>query len=86
MKNEDAEQQDIIDVRREEMGRGKRSLDTDQERLRWRFKRDFESLLREGDRKNFESFLIAHGQLRGTEAFLNSMRLWNNYQTGQRRP
>jgi hypothetical protein len=69
----DPSKRDIKDVLREERARGRQPLNTDQEARRRQFVRDFESLLREGDRKKFESFLIAHERLNETEEFPQAM-------------
>lgn len=72
--------QDIKNVMREERSRGRQPIDTDLEALRKDFQRDFESLLYEGDRQKFKSFLIAHGQQEDGEQFQHSMCLWSTYQ------
>jgi len=80
----DDDEKDIRDVRREEMSRGRRPRDTEQEELARKLKRDFEELLLNGDGKQFELFLIAHGQEAGTEKFELSMKKWQTYQTERR--
>lgn len=82
----DPSKREIKDVLREERSRGRQPIDTEQKALHRQFVRDFESLLREGDREKFESFLIAHERLKGTEEFQQAMSLWDNYQRAQRRP
>ena len=74
------EDQDIQAVRREEMSRGRQPIDMEQLLLERKFKRDFEELLLNGNKKQFRSFLIAHGQQEGTERFEVSMRHWQAYQ------
>lgn len=74
------EDQDIQAVRREEMSRGRQPIDMEQLLLERKFKRDFEELLLNGNKKQFRSFLIAHGQQEGTERFEVSMRPWQAYQ------
>ena len=59
------EDQDVQAVRREEMSRGRQPIDTNQLELKRKFKRDFEELLLNRDRKQFRLFLIAHGQEEG---------------------
>lgn len=84
MANKD-DDQEIQAVRREEMSRGRQPVDTDQRKLIRKFKRDFEELLLNGDRKQFRSFLIAHGQQEGSEQFEASMKHWQAYQRKQHR-
>lgn len=75
---------DIQAVRREEMSRGRRPIDTEQQELARNFKRDFETLLLDGDREQFRAFLIAHGLQDGGEQFQRSMILWEDYQKKRR--
>lgn len=72
--------QHVRSVMREEMSRGKRPVDEDQRALSKQFKKDFIGLLKEGNARQFKAFLIAHGQLEGSERFVQSMSLWNSYQ------
>lgn len=77
----DDDEKDIRDVRREEMSRGRRPpIDTDQEEKEKKYFLEFRGLLRDGDRKKFKSFLIARGQQEGTEEFVHSMNLYDQYQ------
>lgn len=82
----DADKKDIKNVRREEMSRGRQPIDTDQEELRAQFKRDFINLLCNGNKKQFESFLIANGQIEGSEKFEISMKKWHDYQKSRSAP
>jgi len=79
MKKE-TDKDDIKSVRREEVSRGRRPIDTEQEELTRKFKRDFEELLLNGNRQQFRSFLIAHGLQAESERFDASMKLWEDYQ------
>lgn len=74
------DEKEIKAVRRVEMSRGRRPIDTEQEELARKLKGDFEELLLNGSKQQFRSFLIAHGQQVGSERFRTSMRLWENYQ------
>ena len=64
----------------EEKSRGKRKIDRDAEKLNKQFENAFYQLLKEGDEKKFKSFLIAHGLQAGSEKYLQTMKLWNDYQ------
>lgn len=80
MEKHGGEDPEIKAVRREEMSRGRRPIDMEQQELHGKFMRDFEELLLNGDRRQFVSFLIAHEQQVGTERFEASMKLWDGYQ------
>lgn len=78
--SDQTEDPEIMAVRREETSRGRRPIDTEQEELTRKFKRDFEELLLNGSQKQFRAFLSAHGQQVGTERYEASMKLWDVYQ------
>ncbi|HMU56486.1 MAG TPA: hypothetical protein PKA61_15860, partial [Nitrospira sp.] len=59
-------------------------IDTEQQELARKFKRDFEELLLNGNRAQFESFLIAHGMQRESEPFEASLEKWRIYQSEHR--
>lgn len=71
---------EVKEVQREERSRGRRPIDTEQEGLTKKFKRDFEELLLNANKAHFKAFLIAYGQLEGSEQFEISMKLWKGYQ------
>lgn len=74
------ERLDILAVMREEMSRGRRPIDEEQRKLNRQFVRHFNRVLKNGSRRDFEDFIIAHGQPRGSAQFVMSMRLWQQHQ------
>lgn len=85
MKNE-PDKKDIENVRREEMSRGRRPIDTDIIEQKKQDRNNFKWLLKYGTRQEVEDFLIARGQPMESERFVRSMQLYDQYQQDQVKP
>lgn len=61
------------------MSRGRQPVDTDQEALLRKYKRDFEEIMLNRDEVQLREFLIALGQEEGSERFELSLKGWKSY-------
>jgi hypothetical protein len=80
-----SKEDDIEDVREEQSRRGKRPVDIGELRRRRDLERKIQQFLENGDREAFIDAIVNDlGQLPGTPAYENSMKLWNRYRAGRR--
>lgn len=77
--------EDVKDVRTEEGRRGKRPIDISELRRKRELERKMREFLENGDREAFVDAIVNDlGQLPGTPAYENSMKIWNRYRAGRR--
>lgn len=77
--------EDIQDARAEEGRRGKRPLDIQEIRRTRQLKQKLREFLENGDREAFINAIVNDlGQLPGTDAYENSMKVWNRFRGGRR--
>lgn len=81
----DKQPDDLEDVIREETSRGRRPVDTDAQRQRQQFRRDYLKLIREGNEKDFLNALRALGLREGSAEFEMYLEIWREARQSRRR-
>lgn len=77
--------EEIQDIRAQEGRRGKRPIDIGELRRRRELERKMREFLENGDREAFIDAIVNDlGQLPGTSAYENSMKIWNRYRAARR--
>jgi hypothetical protein len=77
--------EDIQDVRLQQSKRSQRPIDIGELRRRRQLERKLQGFLQNGDKEAFVDAIVNElGQLPGTSAYENSMKVWNRYRADQR--